>query len=73
MWGLTATTAALSLFTVISRCAALDVVRHELLKRHVTRTEGGVHLPLIRSETLTPGVEKRGAASAVGLGNYVDV
>lgn len=71
MWGLSATTAALNIFTLIFRCAALDVVDRELLMGHVRRTEGGVHLPLIRSETRT--LEKRGAASAVGLGDYVDV
>ncbi|KAJ2916677.1 hypothetical protein MD484_g3745, partial [Candolleomyces efflorescens] len=47
----------------------------EIARRYTKRTEGGIHLPIVRREVPgAGGLERRqGRTGAIGLGDYVDV
>ncbi|KAF8184786.1 aspartic peptidase domain-containing protein [Pholiota molesta] len=53
--------------TLYERERSLD----EIAKRYTRRTPGGIHLPLVRRKL--SNLERRGTASAIGLGDNVDV
>jgi hypothetical protein len=79
---------ASAVFTVTARAAAGSVPvssesLDELVERHTRRTEGGIHIPILRTRTSRPArdvqdVQGRDVGGgtgtgAIGLGDYFDV
>lgn len=67
LFGLLALATLTSGATLQEREPILD----EIAQRYTKRTPGGIHIPIIAKETTE--LARRGVASAIGLGDAVDV
>lgn len=60
------------LFSALSATASTDSLDIELLKRTAGRTEGGIHVPILRRQKSK--LQRRdGQAVSIGIGDYQDV
>ncbi len=57
--------------TTVATSAHGDLTFEDVARRYTKRTAGGVHFPIVRAQRSS--LRRRGLASAIGLGDVVDV